>query len=94
METNEIKEAMVFFAINLNRGDGFWARRWNFFELINNRGDTVTTDEMIHQSDEMIQYLSWPSKAADLICLWRLKLNINEQYLSVNDLSRSCPIFM
>ena len=43
---------------------------------------TVTTDEMIHQSDKMIQYLSWPSKAADLICLWRLKLNFNKQYLS------------
>ena len=55
---------------------------------------TVTTDEMIHQSDEMIQYLSWPSKAADLICLWRLKLNFNEQYLSVNELTKSCPIFM
>ena len=41
METNEIKETMVFFAINLNRDDGFWARRWNFFELINNRGDTI-----------------------------------------------------
>ena len=55
---------------------------------------TVTTDEMIHQSDEMIQYLSWPSKAADLICLWRLKLDFNEQYLSVNELTKSCPIFM
>ena len=55
---------------------------------------SVTTDEMIHQSDEMIQYLSWPSKAADLICLWRLKLNFNEQYLSVNELTKSCPIFM
>ena len=41
METNEIKETMGFFAINFNRGDGFWARRWNFFELINNRGDTI-----------------------------------------------------
>ena len=40
METNEIKETMGFFAINFNRGDGFWARRWNFFESINNRGDT------------------------------------------------------
>ena len=55
---------------------------------------TVTTYEMIHQSDEMIQYLSWPSKAADLICLWRLKLDFNEQYLSVNELTKSCPIFM
>ena len=43
METNEIKETMVFFAINFNRGDGFWARRWNFFELIDNRGDTTIT---------------------------------------------------
>ena len=41
METNEIKEAMAFFAIIFNRGDGFWARRWKFFELINNRGDTI-----------------------------------------------------
>ena len=41
METNEIKETMVLFAINLNRDYGFWARRWNFFELINNRGDTI-----------------------------------------------------
>ena len=35
---------------------------------------------MKHQSDEMIQYLSWPSKAADLICSWTLKHNFNEQY--------------
>ena len=56
--------------------------------------NTVTTDEMIHQSYEMIQYLSWPSKAADLICIWRLELNFNEQYLSVNELTKSCPIFM
>ena len=41
MEANEIKEAMAFFAIIFNRGDGFWARRWKFFELINNRGDTI-----------------------------------------------------
>ena len=41
METNEIKETTDFFAINFNRGDGFWVRRWNFFELINNRGDTI-----------------------------------------------------
>ena len=41
METNEIKETMDIFAIIFNRGDGFWVRRWNFFELINNRGDTI-----------------------------------------------------
>ena len=41
MEANEIKEAMAFFAIIFNRDDGFWARRWKFFELINNRGDTI-----------------------------------------------------
>ena len=41
MEANEIKEAMAFFAIIFNRGDGFWVRRWKFFELINNRGDTI-----------------------------------------------------
>ena len=50
METNEIKEAMVFFAINLNRGDGFWARRWNFFELINNRGDTIIRSRRVSSS--------------------------------------------
>ena len=48
---------------------------------------TITTDEMIDQSDEMIQYLSLLSMAADLICLWRLKLNFNVQYLSVNELT-------
>ena len=41
MEANEIKEAIAVFAIMFNRDDGFWARRWNFFELINNRGDTI-----------------------------------------------------
>ena len=41
MEANEIKEAMAFFAIIFNRDDGLWVRRWKFFELINNRGDTI-----------------------------------------------------
>ena len=68
--------------------------KYRKIESLDLYSSTVITDEMIHQSDEMIQYLSWPSKAADLICLWRLKLNFNEQYLSVNELSKSCPIFM
>ena len=48
MEANEIKEAMAFFAIIFNRGDGFWARRWKFFELINNRGDTIIRSHRVH----------------------------------------------
>ena len=53
METNEIKETMVFFAINSNRGDGFWARRWNFFELINNRGDTIIRSRRVSKSKNL-----------------------------------------
>ena len=48
MEANEIKEAMAFFAIIFNRGDGFWARRWKFFELINNRGDTIIRSHRVN----------------------------------------------
>ena len=51
METNEIKEAMAFFAIIFNRGDGFWARRWKFFELINNRGDTIIRSHRVSAFD-------------------------------------------
>ena len=50
MEANEIKEAMAFFAIIFNRGDGFWARRWKFFELINNRGDTIIRSHRVKRS--------------------------------------------
>ena len=49
MEANEIKEAMAFFAIIFNRGDGFWARRWKFFELINNRGDTIIRSHRVRK---------------------------------------------
>ena len=49
MEANEIKEAMAFFAIILNRGNGFWARRWKFFELINNRGDTIIRSHRVNK---------------------------------------------
>ena len=54
MEANEIKEAMAFFAIIFNRGDGFWARRWKFFELINNRGDTIIRS---HRVPHCLHYL-------------------------------------
>ena len=54
MEANEIKEAMAFFAIIFNRGDGFWARRWKFFELINNRGDTIIRSHRVVQFLEKI----------------------------------------
>ena len=53
MEANEIKEAMAFFAIIFNRGDGFWARRWKFFELINNRGDTIIRSHRVAPVTEL-----------------------------------------
>ena len=58
MEANEIKEAMAFFAIIFNRGDGFWARRWKFFELINNRGDTIIRSHRVRtfQDLEAVMY--------------------------------------
>ena len=53
MEANEIKEAMAFFAIIFNRGDGFWARRWKFFELINNRGDTIIRSHRVMRATSL-----------------------------------------
>ena len=61
MEANEIKEAMAFFAIIFNRGDGFWARRWKFFELINNRGDTIIRSHRVWpKSSNFGQATFWP----------------------------------
>ena len=57
MEANEIKEAMAFFAIIFNRGDGFWARRWKFFELINNRGDTIIRSHRVGTRRVISTYL-------------------------------------
>ena len=54
MEANEIKEAMAFFAIIFNGGDGFWVRRWKFFELINNRGDTIIRSHRVGQKWDFI----------------------------------------
>ena len=47
MEANEIKEAMAFFAIIFNRGDGFSLRRWNFFELNARRIATFNRDSRV-----------------------------------------------
>ena len=49
MEANEIKEAMAFFAIIFNRGDGFGPRRWNFFELIAKRIATFNRDSRVRR---------------------------------------------